>query len=114
MTDTTAMAEQCRARLPHTAAFLHSRPRNPYRVPRPAVISFSGGRTSAYMLKKIVNAYGGHLPSDVAVVFSNTGMERLHRVLAAAFAGRQHHAGMAGRSRAGAFSGPVGCRSPHR
>ena len=76
MTDTTAMAEQRRARLPHTAAFLHSRPRNPYRVPRPAVISFSGGRTSAYMLKKIVNAYGGHLPSDVAVVFSNTGMER--------------------------------------
>ena len=51
MTDTTAMAEQRRARLPHTAAFLHSRPRNPYRVPRPAVISFSGGRTSAYMLK---------------------------------------------------------------
>ena len=43
------------ARLPRTI-------RNPYRVPRPAVISFSGGRTSGFMLKKIVDAYGGRLP----------------------------------------------------
>ncbi len=50
--------------------------RNPYRVPRPAVISFSGGRTSSYMLKKIVDAYGGQLPSDIAVVYANTAMER--------------------------------------
>ena len=50
--------------------------RNPYRVPRPAVISFSGGRTSAYMLKHIVDAYGGRLPNDIAVVFANTGLER--------------------------------------
>ena len=57
------------ARLPRTI-------RNPYRVPRPAVISFSGGRTSSYMLKKIVDAYGGRLPSDIAVVYVNTGMER--------------------------------------
>ncbi len=57
------------ARLPRTV-------RNPYRVPRPAVISFSGGRTSAFMLKRIVNAYGGRLPSDIAVVYANTGMER--------------------------------------
>ena len=57
------------ARLPRTI-------RNPYRVPRPAVISFSGGRTSSYMLKKIVDAYGGQLPSDIAVVFANTAMER--------------------------------------
>jgi 3'-phosphoadenosine 5'-phosphosulfate sulfotransferase (PAPS reductase)/FAD synthetase len=45
-------------------------------VPCPAVISFSGGRTSSYMLKKIVDAYGGRLPDTVAVVFANTGMER--------------------------------------
>ncbi len=57
------------ARLPRTI-------RNPYRVPRPAVISFSGGRTSSYMLKKIVDSYGGSLPDGIYVVFSNTGMER--------------------------------------
>ncbi len=50
--------------------------RNPYRVPRPAVISFSGGRTSSYMLKKIVDAYGGRLPDSVFVIFANTGLER--------------------------------------
>ena len=32
--------------------------RNPYLVPRPAVVSFSGGRTSGYMLKHIVDAAG--------------------------------------------------------
>lgn len=47
-----------------------------YRIPRPAVISFSGGRTSGFMLKHIIDAYGGRLPSDVAIVFANTGMER--------------------------------------
>ena len=57
------------ARLPRTI-------RNPYRVPRPAVISFSGGRTSAFMLKHVVDAYAGRLPPDLAVVFANTGLER--------------------------------------
>ena len=57
------------ARLPRTT-------RNPYRVPRPAVISFSGGRTSGFMLRKILDAYDGRLPSDIAVVYANTGMER--------------------------------------
>ena len=50
--------------------------RNPYLVPRPAVVSFSGGRTSGYMLKHIVDAHGGRLPGDIAVVFANTGLER--------------------------------------
>ena len=50
--------------------------RNSYRIPRPAVISFSGGRTSGYMLRHIVDAFGGRLPDDIAVVFANTGMER--------------------------------------
>ena len=57
------------ARLPRTI-------RNPYRVPRPAVISFSGGRSSGFMLKKIVDAYGGRLPGGIHVVYANTGMER--------------------------------------
>lgn len=40
------------------------------------MISFSGGRTSAYMLKQILDAHGGILPSDVHVTFANTGKER--------------------------------------
>ena len=46
-----------------------------YRIPTPAVISFSGGRTSAFMLKQILNAYGGKLPKDIHVCFANTGKE---------------------------------------
>lgn len=49
---------------------------NPYRIPRPASISFSGGRTSGYMLYKIIEAYGGSLPEDIKVTFGNTGKER--------------------------------------
>lgn len=47
-----------------------------FRVPGPALISFSGGRTSAYMLWRIIMAYGGKLPDDIFVVFANTGRER--------------------------------------
>lgn len=50
--------------------------RDPFRIAGPAVISFSGGRTSAYMLKHIIDAHGGTLPDDIAVVFANTGKER--------------------------------------
>ena len=50
--------------------------RHIYRVPAPAVISFSGGRTSAYMLKHVLDAHEGALPSGVHVVFANTGKER--------------------------------------
>ena len=46
-----------------------------YRVPTPTCISFSGGRTSGYMLKKIIDAHGGKLPKDVIVCFANTGKE---------------------------------------
>ena len=49
---------------------------DPFRVRRPAVVSFSGGRSSAYMLARIVDSYGGRLPPDVHAVFANTGMER--------------------------------------
>lgn len=50
--------------------------RDPYRVAGPAVISFSGGRTSAFMLKHILDAHGGALPDDIVAVFANTGKER--------------------------------------
>lgn len=49
---------------------------NPYRIDGPALISFSGGRTSAFMLKQILDAHGGQLPDDVHVTFANTGKER--------------------------------------
>lgn len=49
---------------------------NPYRIEGPALISFSGGRTSAYMLYHILDAHGGELPDDIHVCFANTGKER--------------------------------------
>lgn len=49
---------------------------NPYFISGPALISFSGGRTSAYMLFHILEAHGGKLPEDVVVTFANTGKER--------------------------------------
>jgi len=48
---------------------------SPYRIDGPALVSFSGGRTSGYMLWHILDAYGGRLPNDLAVCFANTGKE---------------------------------------
>lgn len=50
--------------------------RNPFKIDGPAVVSFSGGRTSGLMLYRILEAHGGALPDDVKVVFCNTGKER--------------------------------------
>jgi len=47
---------------------------NPYKIEPPFVVSFSGGRTSAFMLRQIVNAHGG-LPDGGHVLFANTGKE---------------------------------------
>lgn len=49
---------------------------NPYRIDGPALVSFSGGRTSGYMLWHILDAHDGKLPEDVHVCFANTGKER--------------------------------------
>lgn len=49
---------------------------DPFLITGPAIISFSGGRTSARMLKGIVDAHGGQLPDDIHVCFANTGRER--------------------------------------
>lgn len=47
---------------------------NPFQIEGPAVISFSGGRTSAYMLRRVLDE---GLNQDVHVLFANTGRERL-------------------------------------
>ena len=48
---------------------------SPYRITGPTCISFSGGRTSAYMLRMVLDEHGGTLPADCHVVFANTGKE---------------------------------------
>ena len=50
---------------------------NPFLIDGPACISFSGGRTSGYMLWRILQAHGGKLPDDVVVCFANSGKEML-------------------------------------
>lgn len=47
-----------------------------FHVEPPTLVSFSGGRTSAYMLWLILQAWGGALPAGVHVLFANTGKER--------------------------------------
>lgn len=51
------------------------RSRSALAVDCPTVVSFSGGRTSAYMLHKLLMAHDGKLPADCHVVFANTGKE---------------------------------------
>jgi len=48
---------------------------NPYFIDEPSIISFSGGRTSAYMLWRVLQAHDGVLPDCVKVLFANTGKE---------------------------------------
>ena len=48
---------------------------NVFKIDEPAIISFSGGRTSGFMLKQIIDAHGGTLPDHLPVVFANTGKE---------------------------------------
>lgn len=50
---------------------------SPYNIIEPTSISFSGGRTSAYMLYQVLQAHSGKLPDEAIVVFANTGKEDL-------------------------------------
>lgn len=47
---------------------------DPFLIDGPTCISFSGGRTSAYMLWRILEANNG-LPNEARVLFCNTGKE---------------------------------------
>jgi len=49
-------------------------PHDPFKIDGPTCISFSGGRTSAYMLWRVLQSNGG-LPEEAKVLFCNTGKE---------------------------------------
>ena len=53
---------------------------NPYLIPALSpwftVINVSGGRSSAFMLRQVLDAHGGELPPRCEAVFANTGKER--------------------------------------
>jgi len=48
---------------------------NHYKIDTPFSVAFSGGATSGFMLRKILDAYGGTMPNDSRVMFANTGLE---------------------------------------
>jgi 3'-phosphoadenosine 5'-phosphosulfate sulfotransferase (PAPS reductase)/FAD synthetase len=48
---------------------------DPFKITEPTCISFSGGRTSAYMLWRVIQSGGGQLPCQTIVCFANTGKE---------------------------------------
>jgi hypothetical protein len=49
---------------------------DPFVTSGPTIINVSGGRTSALLLRRHLDAHGGRLPADAHVVFANTGRER--------------------------------------
>lgn len=48
---------------------------NPYHFTDKTVVSFSGGRSSAFLLYKIMEAHNFDLPDYIKVIFCNTGKE---------------------------------------
>ncbi len=49
--------------------------RDPFRFDGPTLLNVSGGRTSGYMMRRVLDAHDGTLPPDVHPVFCNTGGE---------------------------------------
>lgn len=48
---------------------------DPFKIDGRTAISVSGGRTSGYMLWRVLQANGGSLPADCVAMFANTGKE---------------------------------------
>jgi len=48
---------------------------NPYKIEPPFYVSFSGRRTSGFLLRKIIDSHGGKLPKNGFCLFANTGKE---------------------------------------
>lgn len=48
---------------------------SPFLIDSPTCISFSGGRTSAFMLYRVLQAHQMSLPPEAKVIFANTGKE---------------------------------------
>lgn len=61
--------------------------RDPFKIDQPTCISFSGGRTSVYMLWRVLQANAG-LPADTVVCLANTGKEVEATYASAAYGGR--------------------------
>lgn len=49
--------------------------RDPFKITGRTALSVSGGRTSAYMLWRVLQSNGGALPADCIALFANTGRE---------------------------------------
>ena len=47
---------------------------DPFKIIEPTIVSFSGGRTSAYMLWRVLQSNNG-IPDEAIVCFANTGKE---------------------------------------
>ena len=48
---------------------------DPFKIIEPTVIAFSGGRTSAYMLWRVLQSNNGKMPDNAIAIFANTGKE---------------------------------------
>lgn len=47
---------------------------DPFKIVGPTCVNVSGGRTSAYLLKRVIESNGG-IPDDTHLIFCNTGKE---------------------------------------
>lgn len=57
-------------------SFSPEQDRGAFLMEAPCALGISGGRTSGYMLYRILEAHGGKLPEGVLAIFQNTGKER--------------------------------------